>query len=85
MVNEKRNPHQQRHYRAMDAVVTEAVTHMMAYLEDLSDAQLEQAHKTVEGLSTTNCGWTIYQARPLLKELIWCESRKRLKTQKEAV
>lgn len=85
MVDQQRNPHQQRHYRALSKSVDLLVSDVYRHLEKLSDAQLDQAYKMLNSLSTTNCSWTIYAVRSLLKELVDIEAKQRMAKRKEVV
>ena len=66
----KRNPHQQRHYRALYDALGPASDQIHDYLEGLSDAQLGQAEKMVDGLDGGNCVAMMFYAKSLLREAL---------------
>ncbi len=73
----RRNPHQQRHYRRLYDITAGASDKVFAYLSGLSDKDLANAARMVDGLSTSNCAATIYYAREMLKEAIRSEQWRR--------
>ena len=82
MVSRTRNPHQWRHYKNLDDAIHNAYREIGAYLEGLSDLQLEQVRRMVENLSTTNCGRLIYAGRDVLKHAIHDARMKRTPAKK---
>lgn len=77
--NHKRNPHQWKHYNEIHKILDRYAKELSTYFSDLSDGQVEQAHKMVTGLSTTNCCWMMYETQQIMLILLDIEAYQRLR------
>ena len=66
----KRNPHRQRHYRALYDALAPASDQIHDYLNGLTDTQLEQAAKMIDDLGTGNCAAMMFYGRKLFQEAL---------------
>lgn len=75
-----RNPHQQRHYRALYDALGPASHQIHDYLKGLSDASLAQAVKMIDGLGTGNCAAMMYYGKTLFHEAVADEVHRRMQS-----
>jgi hypothetical protein len=61
------------------AVLTELAERVYSTIYDMTPTQRRRALRTLDGLTTTNCGWTVFNMREVLRTFIFMATPQRRK------